>query len=233
MKIRKFLQSLTVCLNKALSFFNKKIINQSRIFDSDLETKAQRGTGVNYLEFIKSLEDSHKEIHDLKLQFPSDLHQYLIKNEFKSHPKNKSIPIEIPTTEKNLTIKSLVYPKTIQIDIGCSSEPITCDSSGILRFISILNRIKDVLRKTADEAATIPEITKWIITHRHVGMDGKIEYSAEAFYIAVEDLNGNFTRIYSKLMPDGRKYVRIEVIDTAKRMIPDEIEKFGGYLNVR
>ena len=225
MKISKFLQSLIVCLNKALSFFDKKIINQSLIFDSNLETKEQEGTRVSLIEFIEKLKDAQSEIHDLKIMFESDLHRCLVKKGHKVNQYNKSIQMEISTSEENLTVKALVYPHKVQVDIGCSCEPFTCDANGVLRLTSLLNRISLVLMKSSAYKAKIPDIKDWIVTHRHYGKDGNLEYSGESFHIAYQDMVGEFIRVYTKLMPDGRVILRKETIETAKNTVDQEIQK--------
>jgi len=224
MKIQEFLESLIVCLNKSLSFFNNKIIYHPQTFDSNLEIKTQEGMRVSLLEFLEKLTNVQSEVHDLKIMFESDLHRYLVKKGHKVNQHNKSIKLEVPTSEENLTVKILVYPHKVQVDIGCSFEPFTCDANGVLRLTSLLNRISQVLTKSSAYKAMIPDIAEWIVTHRHYGKDGNLEYSGETFHIAYQDMVGEFTRVYTKLMPDGRVILREEKIETMKNTIGQEIQ---------
>ncbi len=173
MKIRKFLQSLNVCLNKALSFFNKKIINQSRIIDSNLETKAWGGMGGDLIKHILDAEKATAAMHDIKIKLSSNLHSYLVEQGYVPDKNNKMIKLEMKNAYYT-TVKFIIYPKTILIDIGCSEEPITYLPAGVTRLASLLEEAHYFLCAQSSHKAKIDEIGKRELIHHHNNKDGKI-----------------------------------------------------------
>src|SRR6185437_1146051 len=101
--------------------------------------------GVNMLKFFSSLEEAIPSIHDVKIKFTSDLHYHLVHLDFPTNKNNNGIKIEIPTEDKNIIIKALVYPKTVQVDIGCTFRPFSCDIDGATRLYLIGSKIREVL----------------------------------------------------------------------------------------
>ena len=193
----------------------KKIIANVVTYRESVVKSSYGGMGVDLTKFINHLSNGIEEIHDVKIKFANDLHKYLTEQGRQVDKSNKGIFLEIPTGEKYLTVKVSVYPKTVTIDIGCSNEPFTYDSAGALRLVSLLSRIKYVLRLTVQNKSEIPDVGKWIVTHRHCGIDGKtIDLAGDAFNITVNDLKDEFVRGYTKILPDGRVIPRLEVTDT-------------------
>ena len=223
MKIRKVLQSLNVCLNKAISFFNKKIINHSKTFDSNLETKAQGGMGVNLTKYLLDAEKSPTAMHDIKIKLSSNLHSYLVEQGYVPDKTNKMIKLEMNNTHYT-TVKFIIYPKTILIDIGCSEEPVTYLPEGATRLASLLAEIHYFLCAQSSHKAKIDEIEKWELIHHHKNKDGKITYEGEVFHILLEDALGGVTRAYSKHFSDGSIFVRIEEIRREKMPITKLLE---------
>ena len=223
MKIRKFLQSLNVCLNKALRFFNKKIINQSLIFDSNLETKAPEGMGADLIKHILDAEKATPALHDIKIKISSNLHSYLVEQGYVPHKNNKMIQLEMKNTYYT-TVKFIVYPETILIDIGCSDEPITYLPAGATRLASLLAEAHYFLCAQSSHKAKIDEIGKWELIHHHKNKDGKITYEGKGFHIILEDALGGVTRAYNKHFSDGGTFVRIEEIRREKIPITKLLE---------
>ena len=223
MKIRKVLQSLNVCLNKAISFFNKKIINHSKTFDSNLETKAQGGMGVNLTKYLLDAEKSPTAMHDIKIKLSSNLHSYLVEQGYVPDKTNKMIKLEMNNTHYT-TVKFSIYPKTISIDIGCSEEPITYLPAGATRLASLLAEAHYFLCVQSNHKAEIDEMGKWYLIHYHKNKDGKITYEGEGFHILLEDALGGITRVYSKHFSDGSIFVRIEEIRREKMLVTDLLD---------
>lgn len=223
MKIRKFLQSLNVCLNKALRFFNKKIINQSQIFDYNLETKAPEGMGADLIKHILDAEKATPALHDIKIKLSSNLHSYLVEQGYVPHKNNKMIQLEMKNTYYT-TVKFIVYPETILIDIGCSDEPITYLPAGATRLASLLAEAHYFLCAQSSHKAKIDEIEKWELIHHHKNKDGKMTYEGDTFHIILEDALGGVTRAYSKHFSDGSTFVRIEEIRREKMPITKLLE---------
>ena len=223
MKIRKFLQSLIIYLNKAISFFNKKNINQSRIFDSNLETKVQGGMGARLIKHILDAEKATAALHDIKIKLSSNLHSYLVEQGYVPHKDNKMIKLEMKNTYYT-TVKFIVYPETILIDIGCSEEPVTYLPVGATRLASLLVEAHYFLCAQSSHKAKIDEIGKWELIHHHKNKDGKMTYEGEGFHIVLEDALGGVIRAYSKHFSDGSIFVRIEEIRREKIPITKFLE---------
>lgn len=218
-----------------LSFF-RSIFSFCKLSHKKTRKITDKGTGVWLQHLLEGIVDGIVEIHDIKIKFNSDLHEYLLDAGYIQHKDNKSIPLEIQTAEKHLTVKTLAYPKTVQIDIGCSNEPFTHDSAGALRLSSLLSRVKEVLSNASGNRAKICDMGEWIVTHRHVGIDGKIiGLSGTAFNITVNDLTRDFTRAYTKILPDGRTILRLEKVLTDHihlvQMIQEMREKSTAIFN--
>ena len=73
--------------------------------------------------------------------------------------------------------------------------------------------------------SNICDIDNWVVTHRHCCIDGKaIELAGNAFNITVNDLKKEFTRGYTKILPDGAVIPRLEVTDTERITANDLIQ---------
>ncbi|MGQ0795655.1 MAG: hypothetical protein ACT4N5_05685 [Nitrosopumilaceae archaeon] len=187
------------------------------------------GMGALFAEILSGHLSGIKEIHDIKIKTNSDLHKHLVSSGHSQDRTNKGIYLEIPTPEPSLAIKIAVYPSTIQIDIGCSNEPFTCDSTGALRLSSLLARIRDSLLELSARNARIPSTDEWIVTHRHYGIDGQeIELSGNALNVTVNDEIKGFRRMYTKILPDGRVIPRVEKVVTAKNTVSEELDQISN-----
>ncbi|EGG41858.1 Hypothetical protein Nlim_1301 [Candidatus Nitrosarchaeum limnium SFB1] len=206
---------LIMTLSKFLVRLMKTICDKLEHHNQSCKEISYKGTGDVLVKFIEHLSNGVEEIHDLKIKFSGELHKHLLKKGHVENKSNKGIFLEIPTGEKYLTVKISIYPKTIHIDIGCSNEPFTYDSMGALRLSSLLSRIENVLRITTENKAEICDVGKWMIVHRHCGIDGNIiELTGNAFNITINELNKDFIRGYTKILPDGRIIPRLEVTNT-------------------
>ena len=223
---------------KQITSFIEKLFSSLLILFTEYTHKESKppvpkvgGMGVNCAEFLASLDVATPAIHDIKIKFTSDLHQYLSKNNFTQNPCNKGIYIEIPTAVKNFVIKAHVYPETTHIDIGCTFDPIPYTPDGVTIFSSMLHHIREILLRASNDKATVPFTDDWVITQRHFGKDGSVEYSGEAFHVAFRSQTEEMMRAYIKIMPDGRKISRIEKIDTAKNSFHEELQRMLGNVN--
>ena len=127
--------------------------------------------GAPMLYMLENLQKQEPAIHDLKFSFDTDIHKYL-KEMYAVNPKNNGIKLPIPSLDEQLILKVMVYPKKLQLDIGCSYKPFVYDLSGTLNLCCILGQILYYLRMISSHDAQIPSISSWIITHYHFGKDG-------------------------------------------------------------
>jgi len=114
----------------------------------------------------------------------------------------------------------------VQIDIGCSVEPLVYDIRGAFQLFQFLERIRyNLLYYTNFALEDIPDPREWIITNYHMNKDGSREYSGKKFNVAVEDFAGGLIRCYAKNFPNGSTKVRIEQIKSPKCSVNEEINK--------
>lgn len=189
----------------------------------DTHKITQKVMGGEAIKLLQNLRAQPPTVHDLKLKFSSDFHSHLIKNGASAHPKNGSIKLSIPYFDKNVKIKLLVYPETVQIDIGCTYKPIIYDVSGVLELSSLLGRISQHIDYMAN-GAVYPSTNQWIITHYHFGKDGTEEYNGQLFHHTIEELGCGLIRLYSKQMPSGKTTLRVEQVTRLDNMLNKECE---------
>ena len=175
----------------------------------------------NYFE--KVLEDLAGEkpcIHDIKASFSCpELFDCFFKIGKKPHPQNKSIIIEIPSIDNNISAKILVYPSKIQVNIGNTYLPFSTDIMGIITISSILGRIHDYLSRISG-CYSIPPIHKWVFTHYHLNKDGPA-VCGKTFELRWDEIASGCVRFYSKKMLDGTIKPRLEQIKTEKTTLAE------------
>ena len=175
---------------------------------------------------IKHILDADKAtpaLHDIKIKLSSNLHSFLVEQGYAPHKHNKMIQLEMRNTYYT-TVKFIVYPETILIDIGCSEEPITYLPAGATRLASLLAEAHHFLCVQSSHKANIDEIEKWQLIHHHKNKDGKLTYEGKGFHIILEDALGGVTRAYNKCFSDGSTFVRIEEIRREKIPITKFLE---------
>ena len=130
--IHKFKDIIEVEIKSNPCFYKLKGLNVSslRNFVTD-EAK-----GVIMLSLLENLKEQQPAIHDLKFSIESNIHQYLKEN-YPVNQNNNGIKLQVPSFDKNILIKAMIYPKNIQLDIGCSYKPFIYDLSGTLNLCSI------------------------------------------------------------------------------------------------
>ena len=181
------------------------------------------GMGGDLIKHILDAEKATAALHDIKIKLSSNLHSFLVEQGYVPNKNNKMIQLEMKNTYYT-TVKFIIYPKTILIDLGCSEEPITYLPAGATRLASLLAEAYHFLCAQSSHKAEIDEMEKWYMIHYHKNKDGKITYEGEGFHILLEDVLGGVTRAYSKHFSDGSIFVRIEEIRREKIPIPKLLE---------
>jgi len=243
-KKNRVLKFFTTCLESTKKIFAKLIPVVS--FKNTSKNIRREGMGVDLIKYIVDAANTMPSMHDMKIHLQSDLHKYLvaqgypthaknksIKLEMKTdsqttHAKNKSIKLEMKTDSQNITVKALVYPRTVHIDIGCTNEPFPLLPAGGIKLTSLLNKIKQFLCEQSSHKAEISEIGQWEMTRHDRGQDGEITYDGKKFHITIENVIGGFAQIYSKEKLDGSLMTRIEQVRTEKIKINDLLNKMRG-----
>jgi len=183
--------------------------------------------GKKFEEFLRDAQIQHPQIHDIKLKFESiTLHSFLKSRKWKVDPTNQRISLNEITLGKRQFAKVSIYPKTVQIDIGCSVEPLVYDIRGTFQLLQFLERIRyNLLYHTNFALEDIPDPREWIITNYHMNKDGSREYSGKKFNVTVENFSGGLIRCYAKNFPNGSTKIRIEQIQSPKCSVNEEINK--------
>jgi len=182
---------------------------------------------VHEEEFVKlldTLKDQPVKIHDIKIRVDnSELHDTLLQKGCQKDRHNHSIKVNFETIDNNITTKVLIYPKTIQVDIGCTYKPLVYDIKTIWYLHEHLSKISYHL--TALSGVVLPTVDNWIITHWHFGKDGTESFNGQNFHYTVEDVNTGLIRFYSKLMKNGESIPRLEQIQTPQTSLGEEIKR--------
>ncbi len=218
--IHKFKDIIEVEIKSNPCFYKLKGLNVSslRNFVTD-EAK-----GVIMLSLLENLKEQQPAIHDLKFSIESNIHQYLKEN-YPVNQNNNGIKLQVPSFDKNILIKAMIYPKNIQLDIGCSYKPFIYDLSGTLNLCSILGQISFYLHIISHQNAKIPLISSWVITHYHFGKDGSETWSGKSFHLTFDEVFCGTVRFYSKKYPDGKVISRFENIVTPKITLEQELHR--------
>lgn len=193
-----------------------------RKLHNELSTEfTPKGMGVDLIKYIIDAANAMPSMHDIKIKLQSNLHKFLVAQGYPTHPRNKSIKLEMKTDSSNITVKVLVYPQSVHLDIGCTNEPFPLLPAGGAKLASLLNRIRQFLCEQSSHRADIPEIGQWMMTRHDRGRDGELTYDGEKFHITIANMIGGFAQIYSKEMHDGSLITRIEQVRTEKVRIKE------------
>ena len=204
---------------KKFLIFDKKP-SENKLILQEIDKK---GMGGNLIKYILDAQKSPAALHDIKITLHSNLHRYLVEQGYLPNKHNKMIKLEM-NNPYFTSVKFIIYPKTITIDIGCSTEPITYLPAGGIRLSSLLAKVQHFLCEQSSHNAIIEPIEKWCLIHHHKNQDGKITYQGEGFHILIENLLGGIIRAYSKRFADGSIFVRIEEIKTEKILVTKLLE---------
>jgi len=165
---------------------------------------------------LEDCKDQPPMIHDIRFKIESNLHEKLLDKGLTPNKNNHSILLNnITTPDSSLNFKLLVYPKHIQLIIGCTLNPIINDIAGIQNLVFNLGQYITMLKLFVNDTFFIQPISKWTHTHSHLNKDGSFELSGESFHCSFEDYTGALYRIYSKAFPDGKR-IRVEKVNTKK-----------------
>ena len=192
----------------------------------DYRKITHRVMGAGIMEILERLRQQPPAIHDIKLKFDSDIHQFLAADGAPVEPSNNGIKLDLPNfDDKNYVVKAMVYPNTVQLDIGCTFKPIVYEISGVLQLAAMLGSVKNFLFFLDGFRGQIPLVNKWIITHYHFGKDGSESYSGQSFHYTFEDAAEGMIRFYSKKMPDGKMIPRFEQVSTPNHSLSKELDR--------
>lgn len=182
-------------------------------------------TGEKLFWMLNQLKEQPPAIHDIKIQFNSNLYETISKIPVVDiNPNNKGIFLNCELISGYRT-KLSIYPTKIQVDVACTFNPIIYDNQGAISLIVLLTNLQNFLSRFGNNHTEIPDFRQWIITHYHFGRDGKEEWNGESFHITIADAFEGLTRYYSKEMPNGKRIPRAEQIRTTKNNVSNELEK--------
>ena len=243
-KIQKFIKKLKNVWVQRVRKFATLLVNTILFIIHELKKEANKqhanansseerrtidgGMGVDLIKYITDADAQVAGAHDIKIKLKSNLHRHLTNKGLSINKNNLGIKLSIPTENSNITVNALVYPKIIQLDIGCTKETYSDDDTGRRQLASLLGYIWKYLCEYSGHQADIPAPQEWILTHYHYGKDGKMEYDGEKFHITAFNALGEFIRAYSKRRLDGSTIVRIEEVRTQKITIGAFLRKGGA-----
>lgn len=199
----------------------------------------REGMGVG-LEFEMILRDTclaYPKIHDIRIKTNIEGLYEILAEKYRKEKGNGRISLESIAIRPYVFATISVYPKTLEISIGCSRDAIVYDTKGAQELLLMLSEIRTSVLGIArsNQEIMIPSILEWIITQYHFNKDGNSkQYSGQQFEVKVKEMSAGLTRFYSKLFPDGITRTRLEQIRSPQTRIFDEIVmmiKTDNYVN--
>ena len=182
--------------------------DQSRI------TLKPTGVDTSQLEqFLLNCKDQPPMLHDIRFKIDSDLHDKLLHMKITPNKNNSCITITdklIPNPDPFVNLKLLVYPKHIQLIVGCSRKPLFASPAGITDLVFIIGRYVELLRLFVNEAFSIPRISQWRCVGYHFNKDGRLQIDDQNFHYYFEDFQNCMIRIYTKHFSNGDNRLRVE-----------------------
>jgi len=186
------------------------------------------GVGINMEEILHDVRFQPPKLHDIKINFKSNLHSILLKKDFKKDPTNSRISLGKWNLQEHVYVNVSVYPETVQLDISCSGKPIIYDLDGAQEFSAMLGRIyQNFVAYSLHYNPNIPRTGNWLVTNYHFNRDGHQEYSGPRYNRTIKDFVGGFHRFYSKLFPDGKIRMRWEVLKNPNCTVDEELAKMS------
>lgn len=208
------LKDIIIIVNKSNPVFYKLRGISLSIHDKKITDKGMM-VGIHMLENnLKQMKDLIAMMHDIALKFKSDnLHILLKNNGYLPTTSNSMIKLKHFFDELDSDVTFCIYPKSVQIHLSSTYNPIIRDPDGILKLGMILGHVRQYLIGKSQELANIPLCEDWIVYHYHLNKDGPA-CSGKAFEITVSDFDSTMMRFYRKRMSDGTTKNRIEAIQT-------------------
>ena len=171
--------------------------------------------GIQMLEnILEHLEELPAMMHNIASKFKSEnLHAILKNNGYNPPNSNSMIKLKHFFDELGSDVTFCVYPKSVQIHLSNTYNPIMCDPDGVLKLGMILGHVRQFLIGKSHELANIPLCGDWIVYRYDLNKDGPA-CAGKTFEITVNDFDSTMMRFYRKRMSDGTTKNRIEAIQT-------------------
>jgi hypothetical protein len=208
-----------------MEFMTVKIpeVLSSRSIHTMIEPEDMGVDDNRILSVIKNALQQPPSMHDITIKLESDLHKHLIHFGYEPKDTNKLIKLAFQTNDAEITVKASVYPKIVQLHIGCSKKPFPITDEGKQHLLTLLGEIMAQMCRLSGHKATFQKIPLWMITHYHYGQDSLISYNGERFEMTVAKATGEFSRIYDKEI-NGHQIIRIEEIRTPKYTVEEMLK---------
>jgi hypothetical protein len=135
----------------------------------------------------------------------------------------------------------ITHKDSVNVIVGCSSDPIAVDLGGIIRATEALTRVEERVSAMVRECErvtarpigkmTIPPYATWTVKMWHFGVDSLVTYRGQKFDITWQEGKEALLHIYSKTANNkNRSKIRLESQEYPRRNWVDAItEKL--YLN--
>lgn len=203
-----------------------KIKGISLPLDSHLVTPKPMGDAQQLITILESLKNQPAKIHDIKIQFASDIHKGLVEKGSTINPSNHSIKItNIPTTDNNIVLIAMVYPKTTQLNVGCTYKPIVYDVDSLLYLMEILGQAS--MSIFGISGIHPPNVKDWMVTQYHFNKDS-VALDGKSFHITLGELSSGLIRYYTKILQNGSTIARVEQIRSPNISILDMMKEVVG-----
>lgn len=184
------------------------------------------GVGEQFERLLESITHNHPKFHDIKFKVLHDgeLYQNLVNKGCPTNKSNGGIRYNFPSIQQSLDTKCVIYKHIIQIDIGCTFEPLIYDHTSLFELLEHLSKLSSSLCGLAG-CYSLPSVHEWILTHYHLNVDSSIEYSGKTFEFKVNDFATGLIRFYSKKFQNGKTFARIEQVETPGKTLGETLKE--------
>ena len=193
--------------------------------DTSKLTLTPMGVNTSQLEqLLLNCKNQPPMLHDIRFKIDSDLHDKLLLKGLTPDPTNSCIIINeglIPNPDPFIHFKLLVYPKHIQLIVGCSKYPLFHSLGGIFNLVFTLGRYIELLRSFVLDSFSIPQVSQWRCVGYHFNKDGNLQIEGQNFDLDFKDFQNCMIRIYTKQFSKNDKRLRIERTESFNKSIEE------------
>ena len=209
----------------------QNVYKSSDNHESFTEKDTIRGTGVapSIQNAVDEANKQNKAMHDFRIRCPSKkIFENAVKMGTEPHPKNSGIFENAIHVTEEITTNIAIYPKMVDITLGCTQNPIPYNAKGAKQLLEHLVLINNVLSETY-QAYDNPDPSEWIVFYYHLNQDGTIKLSKEKLCRTITDSSGGKIREYAKDFDDSTTRMRSELTITDKISLGELLEDMEKY----
>jgi len=179
---------------------------------------------TNLQQLLLTCKGQPPMLHDIRFKIDSNLHDKLLHKGLTPDKNNSCIIVSdklIPNPDPFVNFKLLVYPKHIQLIVGCSRKPLFHSIGGISDLVFNIGRYVELLRLFVNDTFSIPQVSQWRCVGYHFNKDGRFQIDDQNFHYYFEDFQNCMIRIYTKHFSKNDNRLRVEKTEGVNKSIEE------------